>query len=160
MLTVEEAIRCRDLWFQMYPKFAEYHRECWRKAEAFAEQGFGYVRTIGVGRVQYFMAQFDDEGNVIRPLLKHQVFNSSANTPVQGASAEIFKLVLLKLTEQLPQARIVNIVHDEIISEAAEKDAEFVKAEFERIMVEATHDIFPNAPMRAEITICDNWAQK
>jgi DNA polymerase I-like protein with 3'-5' exonuclease and polymerase domains len=68
--------------------------------------------------------------------------------------------VLLKLTEQLPQARIVNIVHDEIISEAAERDAEFVKAQTERIMVEATREIFPNAPMRAEITICDNWAQK
>ena len=45
-------------------------------------------------------------------------------------------------------------------AEAAEKYAEFVKAEFERIMVEATHDIFPNAPMRAEVSICDNWAQK
>jgi DNA polymerase I len=160
MLTVEEAIRCRDLWFQMYPKFAEYHRECWRKAEAFAEQGFGYVRTLGVGRLQYFMADTDGEGKVIRPLLKHQIFSSLANTPIQGSSAEIFKLVLLKLTEQLPQVRIVNIVHDEIISEAAERDAGFVKAQIERIIVEATREIFPNAPMRAEITICDNWAQK
>ena len=55
-----EAIR-RDLWFQMYPKFAEYHRESWRKAEAFAEQGFGHVRIPRRRRLQY-MADTDGGG--------------------------------------------------------------------------------------------------
>ncbi len=160
LLTIDEAVRCRELWFELYPGFAEYHRKCWRKAEEIAEQGIGSVRTPGVGRLQYFVATTDGEGNVIRALLKHQIFSSLANTPIQGGSSEIFKLVLLQVTEELPQARIVNIVHDEFVLEVLVEEAEFVRSEIGRIMIECTHQIFPCAPMKAEISICNTWAEK
>ena len=45
-----------------------------RKLKHLRSRDLVMSRTLGVGRIQYFMAQFDAEGNVIRPLLKHQVF--------------------------------------------------------------------------------------
>jgi DNA polymerase-1 len=160
-LSEAEALRCRALWFQMFPGFAEYHKECWNQAYAIAENpDGGEVRTRGIGRVQYFRHSIDADGNLVRQLLAHQVFSSLANTPVQGTSAEIFKLVMIAVTEKLKVAEIVNVVHDEIILLAKNEDAEFAKAEVERIMVDCTHEIFPNAPMQAEVKICQHWAEK
>jgi DNA polymerase I-like protein with 3'-5' exonuclease and polymerase domains len=160
IMTEEEAIQCRELWFEMFPGFKDYHSEGWNEARRILEDGKGSVRTKGIGRVQYFLEVRDNDDNLIRPLLLHSVFSSLVNTPVQGTSAEIFKLVMIHLTEELPQAEIVNVVHDEIVLLAREIDAEYVKQEVERIMVDSTHEIFPDAPMRAEVSIVDNWAEK
>jgi len=155
-MTEEEAIHAREEWFNLYPEFREYHRDCWNLAEAFTEVGKGFVRTPGIRRVQYFWTE--DQEN--RPLLKHEVFSSLANTPVQGGGAEIFKLTTVQIPRELPEAEIVNLVHDELVLMCRAADAEHVKKEVERIMVEATHKIFPGAPMKADVTIADNWSQK
>ena len=58
------------------------------------------------------------------------------NSPVQGCAADIIKIAMLKvykrLKTEIPSAKLLLQIHDELLVEAEEKDAEAVK----RIMQE------------------------
>ena len=56
-----------------------------------------------------------------------QRFTALVNTPVQGGCADGMKRAIVALSARLPEgARILSTVHDELIVEAPETDAEAV----------------------------------
>ncbi len=86
----------------------------------------GYTKTI-FGRRRYI------------PELKSSNFNIrqgaeriALNTPIQGSAADLIKLAMLRvhsaLAEKYPDAKLVLQVHDELIVECPERDAEAVAA--------------------------------
>ncbi len=58
-------------------------------------------------------------------------------------------------------AKLVNIVHDELVLEVAEADVEAAKAVVEKAMVEGMLSIFPEATTRDLVEANDglNWAE-
>ena len=83
------------------------------------------------------------------------------NSPIQGGCSEVVKLAMLDIAKQLAgKAQIVNTVHDELILECAEREADYVKDEMKRIMKKRFGDVFAKTPIEVDVNIVDDWSQK
>ncbi len=83
------------------------------------------------------------------------------NAPIQGSSADIMKLAMLRvsarLRREIPEAHLVMQVHDELIVEAPAHDAERA-ASILREEMEATASL--SLPLLTEVAIGKTWAAK
>jgi DNA polymerase I len=84
------------------------------------------------------------------------------NTPVQGTAADITKAALAKLPIALKEtgARLIGTVHDEILLEAPEGTAERAAQILQQVMEQAGHQYLRKVPVKAEVAITLNWAEK
>jgi len=106
-----------------------------------------------------------DSGVVSTPLgralkvAKDANANSLMNYPVQGTAADGFKMVLIELDEELAgqDAKIVHILHDEVIVEAKTDIANSVVMVVKNCMERAFKDILPSVPMVVEPLVRDSW---
>jgi DNA polymerase-1 len=85
------------------------------------------------------------------------------NAPVQGTAAEVLKLAMIKLHSQLSRrsrvesrkdAKLILTVHDELVVEAPENQAEEIAKEMKEIMENV---IKLCVPLEVEIGIGQNW---
>ena len=83
------------------------------------------------------------------------------NTPIQGTSADILKRALKLLKDELKEssARIVNIVHDEVVVESDASEAEEIAAKVERVMCAAGEEYLKMVPVKVETEIADEWVK-
>ena len=83
------------------------------------------------------------------------------NTPIQGTSADILKRALRLLREELKttSGKIVNIIHDEIVVEALDSDAEEVARRVEHAMCTAGEEYLTTVPVKVETEIADEWVK-
>jgi DNA polymerase-1 len=87
------------------------------------------------------------------------------NAPIQGACADVSMLALLKIDSALREARIdggpILFVHDEIVIEVPEKDAEQAEKILKACMEAAFIETFPEAPRNRLVStkIGTNWAE-
>jgi len=81
------------------------------------------------------------------------------NTPIQGTSADILKRALRLLKEELREtnAKVVNIIHDEIVVEADADEAESVAEKVERVMRVAGEEYLKTVPVKVETEIAEEW---
>lgn len=116
-VSVAEAKRYIQSYLDNYPKVTEFMN----KTVADGEKN-GYVSTI-FGRRRYIPELSSSNKNV-------QAFGKRAamNAPIQGAAADIIKLAMVKvyrrLKAELPEVHLILQVHDELILEAPEAQAE------------------------------------
>lgn len=87
--------------------------------------------------------------------------NIAKNQPFQGAGASVTKLALCRMKHKIDStgwdARIINVVHDEILIEVLEEQALEVAQALEKIMKEAFNFYAPDIPMVAKAEIADEW---
>jgi DNA polymerase I-like protein with 3'-5' exonuclease and polymerase domains len=83
------------------------------------------------------------------------------NTPIQGTSADILKRALKLLKEELSEtnAKVVNIIHDEIVVEADADEADAVAAKVERVMCAAGEEYLKTVPVKVETEVADEWVK-
>jgi DNA polymerase I-like protein with 3'-5' exonuclease and polymerase domains len=83
------------------------------------------------------------------------------NAPIQGTSADILKRALRLLNDELRQtsAKIVNIIHDEIVVEVDEGEAQDVAAKVERAMCAAGEEYLHTVPVKVESQIASEWTK-
>lgn len=81
------------------------------------------------------------------------------NTPIQGTSADILKRALRLLQDELREtnAKVVNIIHDEIVVEADADQAQDVAEKVERVMRVAGEEYLKTVPVKVETEIADEW---
>jgi DNA polymerase-1 len=83
---------------------------------------------------------------------------AAANAPIQGSSADIIKLAMVRLHEELGQrrlaARLLLQVHDELVLEAAPDVLEEVRALTRRTMEEV---IQLRVPLVVDTGVGANW---
>ncbi len=82
----------------------------------------------------------------------------AVNTPIQGSAADLIKLAMIRvdavLAESFPRAKLLLQVHDELLLEANEGEAEAVAAMVKREM----EHVFPlKVPLVAEASMGSNW---
>ena len=84
---------------------------------------------------------------------------SVSNFPIQGTASDGFKLALIALDERLRglEAKIVHVLHDEIIVEAKAEIAETVGKIMKECMERAFEEIFKDVPFEAKPIISDSW---
>jgi DNA polymerase I-like protein with 3'-5' exonuclease and polymerase domains len=83
------------------------------------------------------------------------------NTPIQGTSADILKRALRLLEDDLrgTSAKIVNIIHDEIVVEVDEQEAEGIAKRVENVMCAAGEEYVRAVPVKVETEIADEWVK-
>jgi DNA polymerase I len=115
-LTLEEAEEYRERWFEAYPAIRDWHR---REGADFDTGDVSASSLAGrLRRVKSFMEK--------------------VNHPVQGTGADGLKLAMALFHERLPEhldARLVLAVHDELVVECPEEQAEEVARFVEEVMV-------------------------
>ena len=122
--------------------------------DAVVEQGtrLGYVSTL-YGRRRY-LPELKDGKYMVREAAKRMAMNS----PVQGSAADVIKLAMLRVDKALRDAglaaRLVLQVHDELIVECPEAEAETVAALVTREMEGAAKLA---VPLTAEAKTGRSW---
>lgn len=83
------------------------------------------------------------------------------NMPIQGTSADILKRALRLLHDDIREtsAKLVNIVHDEIIVECDQSEAEATAKILESAMVRAGEQFITKVPVKVDIHIADEWTK-
>jgi DNA polymerase I len=85
----------------------------------------------------------------------------AANSVIQGTSADITKLALLDIYNELNlydlRASIILQVHDEIVVLAHERSAETVREVVEASMINAAKTLLKSVPVKADAIISDIW---
>ncbi len=112
----------------------------------------GYAETY-FGRRRYLPEL--NESNAIRRGFGERV---AMNMPIQGTAADIIKIAMIhvyeRLKEECPEAKLIMQVHDELIIEAPEKDAEMV-AELLKNTMENACDL--SVPLTVEVACGKTW---
>lgn len=145
-MTLAEAELFRTRYFEAYSGVRAWHRGIFSDEN----KKRGIVRTIA-GRLRY---------------LKPESHNEFSNTPVQGSSADGLKTALRIVYERIrkygDQARMIHMVHDEIIVEA-DDDPDLLKSvqqDLEEGMVEGIQPMLRKVPVVVEGGIGETWADK
>lgn len=83
------------------------------------------------------------------------------NTPIQGSSADILKRALRLLHDELKgtTARVVNIVHDEVVVEVDAGDANAIVKVVEHAMCSAGEEYVSKVPIKVESQVADAWVK-
>ena len=116
----------------------------------------GYV-LIGAGRVVEAAWEEDVGGRLL--------FTRCCNLPVQGIAADCILRAIALTYARLKAARIrgglVACMHDELLLEVVEEDAETARQILEQTMTDAFTETFPGAPASGVATakIGRNWAE-
>jgi DNA polymerase-1 len=137
-LTEQEAGRYREAFFRSYPGLAAWHRRV--RSRRTKE-----TRTLA-GRRRLL----DDKTPDTQRL----------NTPVQGAGADGLKVALALLWERrdrVPGAFPVLAVHDEIVVEADEQQADGAAGWLKAAMVEAMAPMLDPVPLEVEVRTARTW---
>lgn len=153
-----------DRFNERYPKVFRYLKQM--QQEAIAR---GYVETI-LGRRRYFNFVSTDLKNLrgmppqeldldsikIRDKNDAQLLRAAANAPIQGSSADIIKIAMVKLQEQLAghNARMLLQVHDELVLEMPPDEWEELKPTIQSTMESA---VKLSIPLMVEIHSGSNW---
>jgi DNA polymerase-1 len=148
-MTVDAAKLALDAFFR---RFSTLDR--WRRNHEAICQSIGHVR-IGAGRV--VEAAWERNGQLSFP--------QCCNLPIQGISADAMLRAIALVHRCFTAANIsgglVATVHDELLAEVNEGDAERARDLLQAAMIEAFEQTFPGAPTQdvAVATVGRNWAE-
>jgi DNA polymerase-1 len=137
-LTEEEAGRYRAAFFRAWPDLAAWHRRAGRSSAR-------ECRTLA-GR---------------RRLLDDKTpFTHRLNSPVQGTEADGMKAALTLLWQrrgEVPGARPVMLIHDELVVECDAAQADAAKEWVRRAMVDGMADLLDPVPVEVEVRVGETW---
>jgi DNA polymerase-1 len=93
------------------------------------------------------------------PMARRQAERIAQNTPMQGTGADLIKLAMIDTTKRIAKegfdAAMLLTVHDELVFEVAEAEAERVGALVKDVM-EKVYEL--KVPLEVDIGIAANWA--
>jgi DNA polymerase I len=156
VLTLEEAHRWVDAVDRAYPTLRPWRYDHYRKCQADGKIVIGKDAKRGIGRF-YPLSRL--------PKGAHNGYTRACNFPVQGSCADVSMLALEAIDRLLFEHEIdggpVAWLHDEIILEVPETNAEQARELLEKAMVDAFAETFPGAPLNGlvDVRIGDNWAE-
>lgn len=146
-ISLKRAKEYIDLYFERYPRIKTYMDEVIHEVEK-----NGYSTTI-VGRRRY-IPEILSKNFVVKNLGKRLAMN----TPIQGSAADIIKIAMNKvhayLKEEKVEGSLILQVHDELLIEVKEEEAEKVKERVVSLMEEA---VSLSVPLKVDANIGRSW---
>lgn len=114
----------------------------------------GYVKTL-FGRIRYL-----PEINNPDPTIRQLGERAAMNTPIQGTAADIIKMAMVRIYREMKEkglsSRLIMQIHDELVFEAKEAEAE----EMEGIIIEGMeHVVELSVPLKVSIGKGISWAE-
>lgn len=112
----------------------------------------GYIETIG-GR-KCFISHINDKN----PMIRAEAERLAINAPIQGSAADVIKKAMIRLDKKLMEknfdAKIILQIHDELIIEAKESEAE----EVAKVVREEMENAFSfSVPLKVDLDIAKEW---
>lgn len=139
-----------EQYFRTFPKIGEFLEH-----QATRSIAQGYAETLS-GRRLYLDFDPSDESACA------QAERIAKNMPIQGTSADMTKLALGGIWQKLrviPNACIVNAVHDEIVVECESADANEVSSIVEQAMLHAGSALLDDVPMGVDLEVGSQWSK-
>ncbi len=151
--TRAEAQEFFNAYFNTFTRLAEYLEE----TKAFARAN-GYTETY-FGRRRHFPGM-----NSSAPFIRAQAERMAINAPVQGTSADIIRIAMIRMHEYLVKEKLTDDVHmmlqvhDELVFEIKDGHVKKIVPELKKIM----EGVLPleetiGVPILAEVKIGMNW---
>ena len=148
-LTRAESKVIIDNYYNSYPSLKEFMTNQINYAR---ENGF--VKTL-VGRKR-FLNDINSRNGMIRSSAER----NAINTPVQGSAADIIKLSMIKIFDDLNskfmKTKLILQVHDELVFEAPQNEIEQAK----KIIVDNMENAYKlEVPLTVDIGVGENWLE-
>ncbi|WP_312824576.1 DNA polymerase I [Epilithonimonas sp.] len=148
-LSRTEAKKMIDSYYETYPRLKEYMAEQVKKA-----QNLGFVETI-LGRRRHLK-----DINSSNFVVKAHAERNAVNAPIQGSAADIIKLAMIKIENELEtqklETKMLLQVHDELLFEAPIDEIEIATALIKKEMESAFET---KVPLLVEVGVGDNWLE-
>ncbi|KFC20642.1 DNA polymerase I [Chryseobacterium sp. FH1] len=148
-LSRTEAKKMIDSYYESYPRLKEYMAEQVKKA-----QDQGYVQTI-LGRKRHLK-----DINSSNFVVKAHAERNAVNAPIQGSAADIIKLAMIKIDEELEaqnlQTKMLLQVHDELLFEAPIDEVGVAMSLIKKEMESAFET---TVPLLVEVGVGNNWLE-
>ena len=149
-LSTPEAETFIKAYFETYPKIREYIEETRQRAR---EQG--YVETL-LGRRRYFPEL--RPGARVSHNAREQAYRMAINAPIQGTAADILKVAMKNLWDELGErglrARMLLQVHDELVLEVPQEELD----EVTDLVIRTMEGAFTlDAPLKVDAKLGHNW---
>jgi DNA polymerase-1 len=148
-LSREEAHSFISTYFDKYPGVARYLEETKQQVRK-----RGYVQTL-LGRRRY-LPDINSPNRQVRESAERMAINM----PVQGTSADIIKVAMVKLHAEMDKRRLksklILQVHDELIFEVPDKELEEIYRLIPDTMANA---VILDVPLKVDIKTGDNWGE-
>ncbi|QKX02629.1 DNA polymerase I [Wolbachia endosymbiont of Dirofilaria (Dirofilaria) immitis] len=142
-VAVREAAEYIDYYFSCYPEIKIY-----MKKEISIARQHGYVETL-FGR-RCFLRNIN---NTV-PYLRRFAERAAINAPVQGTAADVIKLAMVQLYDQLKSGKIILQVHDELLVEVKDNKVQ----ETVKLMKDVMENVVKiSVPLEVKVKISDNW---
>ena len=150
-----EAQEFLNAYFNTFTRLAEYLEE----TKVFARK-HGYTETF-FGRKRHFSGI-----NSSLPFIRAQAERMAINAPIQGTSADIIRIAMIRIDSLLTkdllkdEVRMIMQVHDELVFEIKdEKVAEFVPLIAACMEDVLDGEVTKGVPLRAEAKVGKNWEE-
>ena len=142
-----------DTYFERFPGIQDYMES----TKEFCRAN-GFVETIFGRQVHY------PEINSKNPAHRGFIERAAINAPIQGSAADIIRRAMIKMPEALVtaklEARMLLQVHDELIFEAPEAQAEEVIKRISKTMEKACAPALSlSVPLKVDARAADNWEE-
>ena len=146
-MSMKEAKQFIDNYLETYPGIKDYMESL--KKEAYEN---GFVKTL-FGRVRVI-----DELKSNNFMVRSQGERMALNTPIQGTSADIIKIAMINVNNELKRrklnAKMIIQVHDEILIDCPKNELETVK-EILKDKMENAYKL--SVPLKVDINYGNNW---
>jgi len=148
-LSRTEAKKMIDSYYESYPRLKEYMAEQVKKA-----QDLGYVQTI-LGRKRHLK-----DINSSNFVVKAHAERNAVNAPIQGSAADIIKLAMIKIDQELEtqklKTKMLLQVHDELLFEAPIDEIDVAMSLIKKEMESA---FVTEVPLLVEVGVGNNWLE-
>ena len=123
--------------------------------EAAKQVTIGRMARTATGRMMRFRFEEGDRKAI------SMAQRNGKNMPIQGTSADILKRALHLLHEKLrgTSAKLVNIVHDEVILECDAAEADMTAKNLEDAMCAAGEEYIKKVPVKVDVHVADEWTK-
>jgi DNA polymerase-1 len=146
-VTKEAAQEFIDAYFAGFPRVRH-----------FIDDTIARARESGVVRTMFGRRRLVPELNSRNGQIRAAAERATVNMPIQGSAADILKKAMIDLHEALRaqglRARMILTVHDELLFEALEEEADRAAGVVREVMESATP---LNVPLTVDVGIAQNW---
>ncbi len=148
-LSRTEAKELIDTYYETYPKLRDYVNQ----QVAFARE-HGWVETV-LKRRRYL-----DGINGRNAIVRGMAERNAVNAPIQGSAADIIKIAMIRIHEQLKERKLKTKmllqVHDELVFDVYKPELEEVK----ELITNAMENAYKlHVPLKVDVGIGNNWLE-
>lgn len=148
-LSRNEAAEFIAAYFEKYPGVKKYLESTKEQARE-----TGYVQTI-LGRRRY-IPEINSSNRQVREAAERMAINM----PVQGTSADIIKVAMIKLYQEMKKRRLTSKmllqVHDELVFEVPEEELEIMR---QLVLDVMSTTLTLSIPLKVDIKAGSNWGE-